>query len=144
MTEPLEVRNQQVESGSIPPPPAAGLPAEQPYSGTRTVDSRSSVLPVAYRTRQLIWISLAVVEAFLVLRFALVAFNAGDSAFTTIIYRVARALASPFQGAFGITNASGHPLEWVNVVAIVIYAVAGWIVAKLLLIAASPRRSATA
>ena len=144
MTEPFDVRNEQVESSSAPPSPATGASPGRPYSGTRTVASRSSVSPVAYQARQLVWISLAVVEAFLVLRFALVAFNAGDSAFTTIIYRVARALASPLQGAFRITNAWGHPLEWVNVVAFVVYAVAAWIVAKLMLIAASPRKSAPA
>jgi hypothetical protein len=120
MSEPVEVRKERVVA-------APGVAA-----------SRSTVLPYGYKARQFVWLSVAVVDLFLALRFALLAAGAGDSGFTTIVNTVGAALAWPFQGVFGVTSASGHPLQWVNILAIVVYTVAAWIVAKLVSIASVP------
>ena len=121
MAEPVAVRND-------PGPPG------------RRVAARPTGVPyAAFRLRQLIWLSVLVVDVILALRFGLQAAGAGDSGFTTVIYRIGSALASPFQGVLGTTNSSGHPLQWVNLLAIVVYTAAAWVVAKLVLIAAGPR-----
>ncbi len=127
MNEPVEVRNDRVVSGSATTP------------GTRVATSRSTILPYGYKARQFVWLAIIVVDLFLALRFALVAAGAGDSGFTTIVYTVGGALAWPFQGVLGVTSASGHPLQWVNLLAIVVYTVAAWIVVKLVTIASAPR-----
>jgi hypothetical protein len=106
--------------------------------------SRTSIVPYGYKARQLVWLSVGVVDLFLILRFVLHAFHAGDSGFTAIIYRVSSALAWPFQGVFGVTHVRGHPLEWVDILAIVVYTAAAWIVARLLTIASTPPRSVPA
>jgi hypothetical protein len=128
MSDPVEVRNEQAVAGApVAAPPAA--PA---------VYQRSTIVPYGYKARQFVWTAVAVVDLFLILRFILVAAHAGDSGFTSIVYTVAGALAWPFQGVFGITHVSGHPLQWVCLLAIAVYTAAAWIVARLLRIAAAP------
>jgi len=126
MNEPVEVGNDRVAAQPVP-----GAP-------NRVTTSRSAIAPYGYMARQFVWLAVIVVDLFLALRFALQAVGAGDSGFTTIVYRVGAALAWPFQGVLGVTNASGHPLQWVNILAIVVYTAAAWIVAKLLMIASAP------
>jgi len=123
MADPVEVRNDQV---------AAGPP------NNRVVTSRSTVAPYGYKARQFVWLAVGVVDLFLALRFVLLAVHAGDSGFTSVIDRVGGALAWPFQGVLGITHVSGHPLQWVNILAIVVYTAAAWVVARLVTIAAAP------
>lgn len=131
MNEPVEVRNERMVSA---PPPAAGAP----HPATRVAATRSRMLPYGFKARQFVWLAVIVVDMFLALRFALLAAGAGDSGFTSIVNIVGGALAWPFQGVLGVTKASGHQLQWVNILAIVVYTVAAWIVAKLVLIAAAP------
>jgi len=123
MTDPVEVRNDP----TVPPP------------GRRVATRPAAISHGAFRLRQLVWLSVLVVDVILALRFALLAVPAGDSGFTTIIYRIGGALAWPFQGVLGVTTTSGHPLQWVNILAIVVYTAAAWVVAMLVLIAAGPR-----
>ena len=92
-------------------------------------------MPVGFRTRQLVWISIVVVDLILALRFAFIALSANDVGFVAAMRRAGAALAYPFRGVFGDTLSNGHRYQWVNVVAIVVYTVAAWIVARLVLIA---------
>jgi len=127
MKEPVEMRQDRVAA-----------PAGQAPIAT-AVATRSAVIPYGYKARQMVWLAIAVVDIFLALRFVLLAAGAGLSGFTTIVDTVGGALAWPFQGVFGVTSASGHPLQWVDLLAIAVYTVAAWIVAKLVMIAAVPR-----
>lgn len=99
---------------------------------------RSTALPYGYRGRQAGWLAVAVVDAFLALRFALLAAEAAASGFTSFIYTVGIALSHPFQAVFGTTTSSGHPLQWAALLAIVVYTFAAWVVSRLILIAATP------
>jgi hypothetical protein len=120
-----EVRNDPAVSG--PPPPAR-----------RVATGPGPISHGGYRVRQFVWLAVIVVDVILALRFALLAVGAGDSGFTTIVYRIGGALAWPFQGVLGVSNVSGHPLQWVNILAIVVYTAAAWVVAKLVMIATGP------
>jgi hypothetical protein len=140
MNEPYEVRNEAVTASNPAPaptpPPAPYTPAPgTPYAGTQRVVTRSSGMPFGFRTRQFVWMSVVVVDLILALRFAFIAASANDVGFVAAMYRAGEALAYPFRGIFGTTVTGGHTFQWVDLVAIVIYTVAAWIVSRLVLIA---------
>jgi len=134
MTEPIEVRNEQVSTGSPPAAPYTPAPGT-PYAGTQRVATRSAGIPFGFRTRQFVWIAVVVVDLILALRFAFIAASANDVGFVAAMYRAGEALAYPFRGIFSATVSGGHTFQWVNLVAIAIYTVAAWIVSRLVLIA---------
>lgn len=138
MTDPVEVRNERVESGAVGPPPAPGY-ATGPYAGDRVVATRSTVVPAGFRGRQLVWVSIAIVDLFLALDFIFFAAGANNVGFGSIVYTVGGALAMPFRGIFNITTApQHHPLQWADILAIVIYTIAAWLVNRLILVATTP------
>lgn len=93
------------------------------------------------RGSQLVWIAVAVVDAFLVLRFILAAAGAGTSTFTSIVGTVGKALSRPFENVFATTVSNGHPLLWAAVLALVVYTFAAWIVSRLVVIMSRPSRT---
>jgi len=148
MTDPIEVRQERVEStaGTPPPPPAPGYPPASSYSGERVVTTRSTSLQSGFRGRQTVWVCIAIVDLFLALDFIFFAAGANNTGFASLVYTIGGALAAPFRGIFNITTAPhGHPLQWADVLAIVIYTLAAWIVNRVILIATTPsdRRGAT-
>ncbi len=145
MTDPVDTRTQEVQSVTPPPPPAAGPPAAA-APATRVVSSRTSSTPAGFRLRQVVWTLLVIVELILALRFIFYAAGANNVGFAHYVYKIGGALDAPFRGIFNTTtSASGHPLQWADVLAFVVYAVAAWIVAKLITIASTPSsRSAAA
>ncbi len=162
--DPIEVREERVatNAGGVPLVPAETVPAAAPVaaapvsppltatpvaaapvapaSGTSVYSSRVGVYPVGYRTIQLIWLIAAVVDIILALDFIFWAAKANNTGFAHYIYRLGGWLAAPFDGIFNTTRtASGSVIRWSDVLAIVIYTVAAWIVAKLVRISATPR-----
>lgn len=131
MDEPVEVRDEQYVAGRG----AAVPPAGAPVAGRSAYMGRTAVVPIGYRARQIVWLCLGIVNAILALRFIFLAAGAGDSGFSGFIYAAGSALAAPFRGIIGTTTAgNGHPLEWADLVAIAVYSVAAWIVAKIVMI----------
>ncbi len=110
-----------------------------PAAGTSVYSSRVGVYPVGYRTIQLIWLIAAVVDLILALDFIFRAANANNTGFAHYIYRLGGWLAAPFNGIFNNTSTNGTVLRWGDVLAIVIYTVAAWIITKLVRISATPR-----
>jgi hypothetical protein len=133
MDEPVEVREEHVAAGRQVGPGVPGTPYAA--GGNSVYAGRTAVVPVGYRARQLIWLIVGVVNAILALRFIFLAAGANDEGFASFIYGVGAALAAPFRGIFGTSSAgNGHPLEWADLVAIVVYTLAAWVVAKLVMI----------
>jgi hypothetical protein len=131
MDEPVEVRDEQYVAGRGTVP-AAGAPVA---GGRGVYAGRTAVVPVGYRARQIIWLVVGIVNAILALRFIFLAAGAEDSGFAAFIYTAGSALAAPFRGIFGTSSAgNGHPLEWADLVAIAIYTLAAWVVAKIVMI----------
>lgn len=76
-----------------------------------------------FRTYQIIWYIVGVIEALLTFRVLLKILGANpSSAFVNLIYAVSDPLALPFSGIFGITRATeGAYFEWSTLVAMIVY-----------------------
>lgn len=134
MDEPVEVRDEEYVAGR-----GTGVgPAGAPVAGRGYYAGRTAVVPFGYRARQIVWLCLGIVNFILALRFIFLGAGASSgNAFASFIYTAGSALAAPFRGIIGTTSAgNGHPLEWADLVAIAIYSIAAWVVAKIVMISA--------
>jgi len=142
MEEPVGVQSERVDVGAGAPAAAPVAPAAYPapaYSGERVSASRTVAVPLAYRARAIVWTIVAVVNIILALRFIFLAAGANDTGFASAMYAIGGALAAPFRGIFGTSTAgTGHPLEWADLLAIVVYSIAAWIVSRVMVIGAAP------
>ncbi len=76
-----------------------------------------------FRSYQIIWYVLVLIEVLLGFRTALKALGANpQSGFATLVYAVSNPFALPFSGIFGTTAAEGSVFEWSNIVAAAVYA----------------------
>ena len=137
MQEPVGVRSDRYEAAvPPPPPPPAGAP---PAYDEQLTSTQTTVTPVAYRMRTLVWLILVVVDVILGLRFIFYAAGANDVGFAHAMYVIGTALDAPFRGIFNVTAATaGHPLQWADVLAIAVYSIAAWIVTRVMVIGATP------
>lgn len=88
---------------------------------------------VIFRTYQVIWYILGVIEVLLAFRVILKLFGANSaSTFVSFIYALSRVFAQPFAGIFGITASSGMVLEWSTLIAMAVYAVLVYGIVQLL------------
>lgn len=77
---------------------------------------------VIFRTYQVIWYVLGVIEVLLLFRILLKALGANPlSSFTNLIYLLSDPLALPFYGIFRITIVEGAVFEWSTIVAGIVY-----------------------
>ncbi len=125
-----EVRN--------PPPRAtydnADAVAYDPYDGRRMA---------AYRLTQLIYWVFGLVEGLIAIRLILKALGANPSAgFAQFIYGVTAPLVAPFLNLFNNPTYSNSVLELSSIVALVVYALVAWLLAKLVWILVGETRSA--
>jgi YGGT family len=97
----------------------------------------------AHRAQQLIYWVFGLIEGLLAIRFVLKALGANPSAgFAQFIYGITDILVAPFAGLFGTPRASGSVLELNSIVAMIVYALLAWLLAKLVWILAGETRSA--
>jgi uncharacterized protein YggT (Ycf19 family) len=77
-----------------------------------------------FRTHQIIWYILGIVEFLLAFRIALKALGANASnGFTSLIYTLSDPLALPFSGIFGVSaTPQGNYFEWSTFIACLVYA----------------------
>lgn len=77
-----------------------------------------------FRTYQIIWYILGIIEILLAFRMTLKALGANPiNGFTSLIYALSDPLAIPFRGIFGVTaTPQGNFFEWSTLIAIVVYA----------------------
>ncbi len=96
------------------------------------------------RTIQAIYLVFGVVEGLLVIRFLLRLFGANQQAeFARFIYGITGGLVAPFVGLFGTPQYDGSVLELHTIVAMVIYALVAWLLARVVWLIAGETRSAT-
>ena len=121
------------------PAPAAAVDrtaatAYDPYAGRRQG---------AHRLVQAIYLVFGIVEALIAIRFVLRALGANpDAGFAQLIYGLTAPLIAPFVGLFGTPQAGGSVLELHSIVALVVYALLGWLLGKLAWLAFGETRSA--
>jgi hypothetical protein len=144
--DPREVREEQVvtstgtgPAGSVPAtPPASGV--APPTATTSTTRTRSGDSQGVYRTVQLVWLIVIVVDLLIALDFIFRAAAARNTGFAHYIYKLGGSLAAPFDGIFNITIVGGTSvIKWQDVLAVAIYTIAAWIVVKLVRIVAAPK-----
>lgn len=78
---------------------------------------------VIFRSYQVIWYVLAVIETLLTFRVVLKVLGANtNSAFVGLIYAISDPLAVPFRGIFNVMSAGkGAYFEWSTLVAMIVY-----------------------
>lgn len=86
-----------------------------------------------YRSTQVVWYVLGVIEVLLAFRFILKLLAANPSAgFTNFIYTLTTPFASPFLNVFRVSQVEGNVLEWTTLLAMAVYWVIAWGAIKLL------------
>ena len=88
-----------------------------------------------FKTYQVIWYILGIVEILLVFRIVLkiLAANPGNS-IVSLIYSLSDPFARPFATIFGVTISQNTVVEWSTMVAMVVYAVVAFGIVQLLLL----------
>ncbi len=97
----------------------------------------------ARRITQLIYWVFGLIEGLIAIRFVLKALGANPSAgFAEFIYGITGIFVAPFAGLFGTPQAQGSVLELNSIVALVVYALIAWLLARLTWILVGETRSA--
>jgi YggT family protein len=97
----------------------------------------------AHRVTQLIYWVFGLILGLIAIRFVLKALGANPSAgFAEFIYGITYPLVLPFVGLFGTPQAQGSVLEIHSIVALIVYALLAWLLAKLAWIVVGESRSA--
>jgi uncharacterized membrane protein len=97
----------------------------------------------AYRVVQLVYWIFGLIEGLIVIRFILKALGANPSAgFAQFIYGLTAPLVAPFYGLFGNPTAQGSVLELHSIVALIVYGLLAWLIARLAWILVGETRSA--
>jgi anti-sigma factor RsiW len=107
-----------------------------PVTGAST--SRSTTRAWSGRSPgvELVWLIAGIVIAFLALDFIFHAAGANNVGFAAFVFTLGTALAAPFAGIFKTAYAAqGHLVIWADVLAIVIYALAAAVLAKVVTMA---------
>ena len=101
------------------------------------------VAPMASRAKSTVWLAVGVVDVVLALDFVFKLLASAAVGFVGFIASVAAALAAPFRGVLATSVATGRYANWPDVVAIVVYLIAAWIVVSLVGIMAGRRPTQT-
>lgn len=77
-----------------------------------------------FRTYQVIWYILGIIEVILAFRIILKFLGANSySGFTSFIYAISSPFAMPFAGILGVTVSSDMVFEWSTLIAMVVYTI---------------------
>jgi YGGT family protein len=97
--------------------------AYDPYAARRATSNRLV---------QAVYLVFVVIEALLLIRFFLRALGANaDAGFAQFVYAITGVLVAPFTGLFGTPQlATGAALELSTLVALIVYAAVGWLLAR--------------
>ena len=88
------------------------------------------------RTEQAVWLVTGIVTALLIIRFVFKVLAASTQAnFVTFIYNLTQLFVAPFHGIFNTESSGRNVFEPESVVAIVIYLLIGWGLARLVRVA---------
>jgi uncharacterized membrane protein len=97
----------------------------------------------AYRLQQVIYLIFGIIEGLIAIRFVLEVLGANPSAgFAQFIYGITGIFMAPFVGLFGQPRFGTSVVEWSALVAIVVYALIGWVLGRLVWIGAGDTRTA--
>ena len=87
-----------------------------------------------YKSIQIVWYILGIIEALLGFRFFLKLLAANPNAgFTNFIYSITDAIAAPFLRVFNVTQVEGSIFEWATLLAMLVYLFLAWAIINLFL-----------
>lgn len=99
----------------------------QPAVATGSPQKAYEAKKAIFRTYQVIWYILGIIEVLLAFRVLLKLLGANtQSGFTSFIYAISNPLALPFAGILGITGVSGMTIEWSTLIAMAVYAIVAY------------------
>jgi uncharacterized protein YggT (Ycf19 family) len=114
--------------------------AEETY--TTASDPYEDRRNAAWRIGQLVYLIFGVVIALIAIRFVLLLLGANPNAgFTDFVYDVTGPLVAPFEGIFGAPDVETGVFDPASLVAIVVYSLIAWVVAKVIDISLGETRS---
>jgi len=128
-------RHEVVHEEYVEPTPAqpAAAPVSSEHVESTVVDSPATRHAQIYRAQQAIYLLFGVIEVLIAIRFLLRLFGADPTApFSAMILGVTAPFVAPFVGVFPNTAASGSVFEPASLLAIVIYALLAWLIAKVI------------
>jgi len=136
------------EANRVPKPTTEYRTVERPAAGVDRVeavayDPFAARRQAADRIVQLVYWIFGLIEGLILIRFILKALGANPSAgFAQFIYGITAPLVAPFYGLFGNPSAQGSVLELHSIVALIVYGLLAWLIAKLVWILVGETRSA--
>jgi uncharacterized protein YggT (Ycf19 family) len=112
-------------------------------TATTAYDPYAHRRDAAYRLMQAVYLVFGIIEALIAIRLVLRLLGANANAgFAQFIYGVTAPLVAPFTGLFGNPQSGGSVLELHSIVALVVYALVAWLLAKLVWLVVGETRSA--
>lgn len=119
----MQIHEQPVEPAPITATDRTQATTYDPYAGRRAMSMKLT---------QTIYFIFGLIEALLVIRFALKALGASaEAGFAQFIYSVTDPFVAPFLALFGTPQAAGGAtLELHTLIALMIYALLAWLLAK--------------
>lgn len=136
MADPVETETQEVTTESVVSPTRVVKTTRQvtPPLQTEHPQKVFQKKKAIFRTHQIIWYILGIVEFLLAFRMTLKALGANPfSGFTNLVYALSDPLALPFRGIFGITTTpQGNYFEWSTLVAAFVYSLLAYGLAELM------------
>ncbi len=88
-----------------------------------------------------IWYIVGIIDALLLLRMIFHMFGANSVGFANLLYNVTGWLVAPFKGIFPSPVVSGSYFDTASLAAIIVYALIGWAVSRLIDLATRPSNS---
>jgi uncharacterized membrane protein len=111
-----------------------------PVTGMATRRSSTSTWSGSPLGARIVELAIGIVALFLAFDFIFHAAGAANVGFGAFIFAVGTALAAPFAGIFKVTYTTpGTLFIWADVLALVVYAIAAWIVVKLVSMSSEQR-----
>lgn len=146
--QPLDPRDPRYNDATEPlyveetPPPAPHYveetphsPAQRPVAVVRRTHPDEAYAPSwrGWHAAQIVYTIAGIIEVLILIRAVLELFAANPgAAFTNLIYTITDPLVAPFQGVFPTPQSHGSVLDLAAILAIIVYALLAWIIARLL------------
>lgn len=85
-----------------------------------------------FKVTQLIWLFLGILEAILALRFLFKLIGVNEAnAFASFLYGLTKFFVIPFESLIGAPSTAGMTFEFTTLIAMIIYALIGWVLVRL-------------
>jgi uncharacterized protein YggT (Ycf19 family) len=93
------------------------------------------------RSNAWVWYIVGIIDLLLLLRILFHLFGAKSAGFTNFLYTITSPFVSPFRGIFASPSVEGSYFDTASLVAIVIYALLGWMIVGLINLISRPAGS---